>query len=580
MLRKAISAASFVACGALALASTSGAAHRDAAPSPGGAAPVAAHVVRSVDGPPRLTHYRFRWSRQTRATRAFTSSGAGPGDDAVVVGLAPGATAAGVALRYRLELVAADARIRAAKLTGDRDHVLALARAAGRDTALRYVEQDRSVELAHRRDDPATTQVDPATGVPFEWTFAQVGLDHALNLSRGNADVLVGVVDSGVTAVPDLTGKIAGSWYFRNEATDATDTEGHGTFVSSIIAGNNDDRFGLAGFCGSCRLDVFKSVYTTDFTLAISVRRLVDDHVHIINLSLGREGSPSYVLADALSYAIASGVLVVASSGNDNAAAVATPAEYLQPANGASSYGLAVGASDATGARAWFSNWGSHLSLLAPGTYNASCSVGIWAALPPVSNEFDSPGACARTFADGGVGSRYAYASGTSFSAPEVAGVAALVWAARPELKNYEVANILKQSATRPAGTGWQPDRGWGVLNAARALELATGRSSADQVVLGAAHLDSAPRAGKQFTIHVAARWQDGMAVDSGSAHCTAAVGGRRIASVDGVLEAGSAACSYRIPSWAARRRMTISVSARDAAGNGVDRSLAFSVRK
>lgn len=79
---------------------------------------------------------------------------------------------------------------------------------------------------------------------------------------------------------------------------------------------------------------------------------------------------------------------------------------------------------------------------------------------------------------------------------------------------------------------------------------------------------------------HLPARWQDGMAVDSGSAHCTASVGARRIASVNGTLAAGSAVCSYRIPSWAARRRMTISISARDAAGNAVDRSLAFSVRK
>jgi hypothetical protein len=53
--------------------------------------------------------------------------------------------------------------------------------------------------------------------------------------------------------------------------------------------------------------------------------------------------------------------------------------------------------------------------------------------------------------------------------------VAALVWSVNPALKNYEVVDILEQTATRPSGTGWSPAAGWGVLNAqaavARALE-------------------------------------------------------------------------------------------------------------
>ena len=80
----------------------------------------------------------------------------------------------------------------------------------------------------------------------------------------------------------------------------------------------------------------------------------------------------------------------------------------------------------------------------------------------------------------GSGGSRYAYVAGTSFAAPEVAGVAALIWAARPELKNYEVADIIKRSARRDAATGWTPTMGCGRLDAAAALDLATGRSSGD----------------------------------------------------------------------------------------------------
>ena len=51
----------------------------------------------------------------------------------------------------------------------------------------------------------------------------------------------------------------------------------------------------------------------------------------------------------------------------------------------------------------------------------------------------------------GSGGTEYGYVAGTSFASPEVAGVAALVWAARPELKNYQVADIIKASADRDA---------------------------------------------------------------------------------------------------------------------------------
>jgi subtilisin family serine protease len=74
-------------------------------------------------------------------------------------------------------------------------------------------------------------------------------------------------------------------------------------------------------------------------------------------------------------------------------------------------------------------------------------------------------------------GAWYAYVSGTSFSAPEVAGVAALVWAARPTLTNVQVADIIKQSAHREGG-GWNPTMGCGMLDAGAAVALALSRSS------------------------------------------------------------------------------------------------------
>src|SRR5207247_11004221 len=114
------------------------------------------------------------------------------------------------------------------------------------------------------------------------------------------------------------------------------------------------------------------------------------------------------------------------------------------------------------------SNAGKHLSLVAPGSYGATCSSGLLVALPPAIALEESY--CHPRWAGPG-GALYGYAPGTSFAAPEVAGVAALVWAARPQLRNYQVADIIKHSARRDAGTGWTPTMGCGVLDAGAALE-------------------------------------------------------------------------------------------------------------
>jgi subtilisin family serine protease len=68
--------------------------------------------------------------------------------------------------------------------------------------------------------------------------------------------------------------------------------------------------------------------------------------------------------------------------------------------------------------------------------------------------------------------------SDTSFAAPEVAGVAALIWAVRPTLRNYQVADIIKRSANREGG--WSATTGCGVLDAGAALTLAVSRSDAE----------------------------------------------------------------------------------------------------
>jgi subtilisin family serine protease len=169
---------------------------------------------------------------------------------------------------------------------------------------------------------------------------------------------------------------------------------------------------------------------------------------------------------EALDQALRAGVLVVAASGDGGRASLSFPAAYLRPGSG----GLVVGASTAGGRRASFSDYGAGLSLVAPGTYDGRCDDGIVGAIPSIAVSFDTGTGCDATLIDAH-GNRYAYANGTSFAAPEVAGIAALVWAARPSMTNVQVARLLEQTARRPAGVRWTPSLGWGVVDALAAAE-------------------------------------------------------------------------------------------------------------
>jgi hypothetical protein len=498
-----------------------------------------------VSRPPRPTQFRMRWARSDPSARAFRRRSFASGTAAV--GLVDPGDAARVAADYGLSIASVDGALHALELRGTPARLEAAARAVAADARLRYVEPVRPRQVFHARNDPLTTAVDPATGRPYEWQFAQVRVDRALNVSQGSPQILVGVIDTGVPQQsPDLVGKIAQAWYWANETSNAYDTMGHGTFVSSLIASANDDGRGMAGFCGSCRLSVFKNIALTDYSSARSIQWLTDNGARIINMSYGAS-SPSSVEADAVNYAINRGVLLVASSGNDSAGAVSYPAAYLQGLNGQPGWGLAVGASDVNNNRAYFSNWGSRLSLLAPGSLTGACRTGVLGALPAPASLFDGD-ACMAEFRDAATGARYAYSEGTSFAAPEVAGIAALVWAARPDLTNAQLANVLEQSADRPAGSGWAPDRGWGVVNAARAVELATGRSSADSIALTPPVFGGRVEGGSTASAWATARWQDGVAVASGSVVCEASAGGEQLPAATQTVAAGAVSCGWNVP--------------------------------
>jgi len=266
-----------------------------------------------------------------------------------------------------------------------------------------------------------------------------VGIPSAV--VHASAGVEIAVVDTGAdVTVPELAGRHPLTFDTRTGTADVRDANGHGTFVASIAAASS----------GEARLILVKAGSSsgafTDDAEAAAIRYAIGHGARIINLSIGGPDTTPVEQA-AIAYAVRSGALVVASAGNDYGLGnpVEYPAALLQPvgSDGRGGIGLVVAASTASGSRAPFSGSGSWISLAAPG-------VDVYGAVR---------------------GKRHGYGSGTSFAAPQVAGAAALVWAADPLLTARGVARILERTAS---GHGsWTPELGYGVVDVGAAVAAA-----------------------------------------------------------------------------------------------------------
>jgi subtilisin family serine protease len=271
------------------------------------------------------------------------------------------------------------------------------------------------------------------------------------------ASIRIAIIDTGAdVAAPAIAARSPKTYNVRTGTSSVADANGHGTFVASLAA----------GFGGAAQLLVVKvggAGGVTSADEAAAIRYAVDAGAKIINLSLAGT-STTEVERRAIGYAADRGVLLIAAVGNDRARGnpIEYPAALLQPpgSNGRGGIGLAVAASTRAGTSASFSNTGSWISLASPGD-------GVFGALSTLS----SPAAWPRAALPGGTAGLYGYASGSSFAAPEVAGAAALVWAANATLNAAQVAQILKDTAS---GRGtWTPELGYGVIDVASAVSRA-----------------------------------------------------------------------------------------------------------
>jgi subtilisin family serine protease len=332
--------------------------------------------------------------------------------------------------------------------TDDRDSTLAALRA---DPAVQAVEEDHRVHLALTPDD---------TYWNVQWGPQMVHAPPVWDTNTGSPSVIVAVIDTGIERQhSDLAGQlwvnpdeIPGNsqdddgngyvddihgWNVLGEGSPAIDDDhGHGTHVSGIIAARGNNEQGIAGMAWNSRLMIVKVLDENGdgyySGLATALAYAADNGARVANLSLGGP-APSQILEEAVDYARARGMLVVASTGNTNSA-VQFPAAYDNA--------LAVAASTRYDDRASYSCYGPETDLTAPGSAVFSTCVG----------------------------NDYCYKSGTSMAAPHVAGLAALLLAKEPALTPAQVAQTMQETAQDMDERGWDPQTGWGRIDAYRAL--------------------------------------------------------------------------------------------------------------
>jgi subtilisin family serine protease len=378
----------------------------------------------------------------------------------------------------------------------------ALARALGRDGRVAYVERDAKLHLAV---DPLDT-VDPATAPPtkYTWYYDDVHAAEALAAAGGGSRRSIAVMDTGLdVSHPEFAGRIAGTYDTFSGGTDVTDTVGHGTFVTGLIAAIDGNGVGGKGVAGNTKVLAIRASKDGDFTTRDLLRGInvaIKRHADVLNLSLAGSQSPDTpTLARALALAFINDVLPIAASGNTGTAGnqLQFPAAVLGGTHGAPGIGLSVGATKPDGQPADFSTHNKYVSIAAPGASD-DCTKGVLSTLPAYGGtEWDivEPGTCPSQLVPQGA-VRFAYGQGTSFAAPIVSGIAALVWQVEPRLASEQVAEVLIRSARQTVGRGWNQYTGTGVVDGQAATALARAYDVTSPRAKGKAH-----RSGSRVTI-------------------------------------------------------------------------------
>ena len=420
------------------------------------------------------------------------------------------------------------------RLPGNGVHVLSLPPQANERALVRAFRQRPEVEFAEL--DAILSPDDVTPNDPWytnwEWHLKKIQGPTAWSTTTGSGSVIIAILDTGVDGThEDLATKMVPGWNVYSNNADTSDVYGHGTPVAGTAAAVSNNGVGVASICWNCLIMPVR-VSATDGTatysaIASALTWAADHGARIANISY--MVSTSSTVTSAAQYFQSKGGVVASSAGNYSTFDSSADNPYI----------LTISGTDPNDALYSWSNTGNNIDLAAPG--------------------------CVYTTLRGG---GYANGCGTSFSAPIVAGVAALAMSANPALTPSQIIAILKQSADDLGATGWDSTYGWGRVNASSAVTLAvatTSGSTAPKVSI------TSPGSGSTVSGSVSIQ---GSATDSVTVASVTFY-------VDGLLSCTATLAPYSCPwntSTANNGAHNLTATARDAAGNSASASITVTV--
>ncbi|MFH2037271.1 MAG: S8 family serine peptidase, partial [Candidatus Zixiibacteriota bacterium] len=237
-----------------------------------------------------------------------------------------------------------------------------------------------------------------------------INSDSANILSSGE-DVIVAVIDNGIDfSHPLFDGRILPNGFdFVDGDTDPSEVEGllygHGTFVAGIIRR-------VAPSCKILPIRAFNALgYGDSYNIAAAIFYAIENSADVINMSFGNYNNNPAV-QEAILKALENKISMVSAAGNDGSNLPTYPAVYPGV--------ISVSAIDSFEYIADFSNYGDYLDICAPGVNIYSSLTGTY---------------------------QWGTWSGTSFAAPIVAGVCALIKAENKDIGTFEIERMVKSSA-------------------------------------------------------------------------------------------------------------------------------------
>lgn len=308
------------------------------------------------------------------------------------------------------------------------------------------------------------------TDEKYLWSIYRVRAPQAWDAGFTGKGVVVAVVDQGVDlGHPDLAANLwqnpnpnsatcpgEHGYDFADDDADPSDTGGHGTHVSGTIAAAANGQ-GVVGVAPEAKIMALRGLGYfggTNYMLVRALKYAADCGANVVNNSWGGS-TRTKAFADVLEYGTAKGVTYVFSAGNsyrDNNRP-SWPVSYSTTIPGV----IGVGATSNDNRRTAFSSSGDYVTVAAPG--------GTILSTVPRAQSPNNP---------------YAFLQGTSMAAPNVSGVVALIYQARPGITPAQVRQALTWSANSSiTGQNSKPDYptggffGYGIVDAAAAVQYA-----------------------------------------------------------------------------------------------------------